>query len=134
MDWGSRLALYRKWTGGLVQTHGGVNVEFWRHWAPLFVAGALTTLIAPPLEVAYRAYKGDLTFPEHLRYGYTSPFNALVRIASESPSSLYKHATPTMAASFIQTTMSIGIYDATWELFSPIVYNAGCPNWTVKGL
>lgn len=134
MDWGSRLALYRKWTGGIYQTHGSINVEIWRRWPPLFLSGAITALICPPLEVAYRAFKGDQTFPAHLRYGYQSPFHALFKIASESPSALYKNSSPSIAASFIQTTMAISIYEVANELLSPIVNNAHCPNWTVKGL
>lgn len=132
VDWGTRYALYRKWTGGIAQTQGTTNVDIWRHWFPLFFAGALTSVVAPPLEVAERAFVGDQTFPEHLRYGYRSRFHALWRLATTSPFALYKNSSPSMGASFVQTTMAFGLYDYLIELLHPINTAAECPTASVK--
>lgn len=132
VDWGTRYALYRKWTGGIAQTQGTTNVDIWRHWFPLLLAGALTSVISAPLEVAERAYIGDLTFPEKLRYGYKSRFHALFSLATKNPFALYKNSSPSIAASFVQTTMAFGLYDYMCELFHPISTAAECPQGSVK--
>lgn len=133
-DWGLRYALYRKWTGGFWQTHGAVNNEVWRHWLPLFAAGFVTSFATPPMEVAQKAYVGDKTFPEHLRYKYTSVLNALVRIAARDPFALYKNAFPSMAGSFVGTTMLFGIHDFFYDLIMPLASEADCPSAAVKGV
>ena len=124
IDWGTRFALYTKWNSGFWQGHVTGNPDVWRHWLPLFLGAAFTSLILPPFEVAEKAYYGDKTFPKNLQYGYTSRFNALFRIAKENPFALYKNSSPTVAAAFIQTTMAIGIHDFLMQLCWPMVTHA----------
>lgn len=132
VDWGTRYALMRKWLGGLHQMEGLVNIDIWRHWAPIVFSSLVTSVIAPPLEVAERAYIGDKTFPEHLRYKFTSRFNALWRIALTQPYALYKNSGPSIAASFVQTSMAFSIFDYLLDLFSPIVCASGSPHGSIK--
>lgn len=122
----------RKWLGGLHQMEGLVNIDVWRHWGPIVLSSLVTSVILPPLEVAERAFVGDKTFPEHLRYKFTSRFNALWRIALTQPFALYKNSWPSMAASFVQTSMAFSIFDYWLDLFSPIVSAAGSPAGSVK--
>ena len=121
LDWGTRFALYAKWSSGFWQGYNSVNQDVWRHWIPLFVSGAITALVCPPLEVANKAYLGDKTFPQHLRHNYQSRFHALFKIATTNPFALYKNSFPSIAGSFIQTTFAIGIHDFLMTLFNPIL-------------
>jgi hypothetical protein len=133
MDWGSRYALFKKWVGGYAQPQGITNPEHYRRWIPLLAAGVVTSFLAPPFEVAERAYIGDQTFPKELRVGYRSRFHALFKLLTSDPFALYKNSFPSILASFVVTTMALGSYDYLYELFHPLVYVADCPNWSVKG-
>lgn len=99
----------------------------------MLAAGVMTSFLAPPFEVAERAYLGDQTFPKELRVGYRSRFHALWKLMTTDPFALYKNSFPSILASFVITTMALGSYDFLYELFHPLVYVAECPNWTVKG-
>ena len=82
-DLGPRITLWRQWTAGLWRSHGTGDVEFWRRILPTVAASALTCWLSVPFEVARAAYYSDRSYPEHLRKGYKSIFNALVRIPRE---------------------------------------------------
>lgn len=131
-DWGTRYALFKKWVGGWVQRDGGMNTEHWRRWLPMISAGVVTSFVAPPFEVAEKAYIGDQTFPKELQHGYRSRFHALFKILTTDPWALYKNSTPSILASFVLTTMTFGIYDFLNEFGTPMVYALDCPRWTVK--
>ena len=132
LDMGVRYALYAKWTSGFWKGTYSGNQDVWRHWIPLFIGAFFTSFLAPPLETAEKAYIGDKTFPKELRHGYTSRFNALYRLAMENPFALYKNSLPTMSASFIQTTFSIGIHDTLMMIFGPLATHGGCNPDAVK--
>ena len=132
IDIGLRLAIFRYFTGGLYQTEGTVNVDYYRRPFPTMLAAALTSWIAVPFEVARVAYKADLSFPEHLRYGYSSPLNAFWSILKTQPFGLFKNSSPTIAASFVQTSMMFAIFDYTFDLFSILFTDGNVPISMVK--
>ena len=120
IDVALRLAIFRYFTGGLYQSEGTVNVDYYRRAFPTMIAAALSSWIVVPLEVSRVAYKADQTFPEHLRKGYTSPFNALWKMATREPYAIFKNSTPTIAASFVQTSFMFALFDYGFDLFSPL--------------
>ena len=132
IDVGLRLAIFRYFTGGIYQTEGTVNVDYYRRPFPTMLAAALSSWVCVPFEVSRAAYKADLTFPEHLRYGYTSPLNAFWKMLTTQPFALFKNGSPSMAASFVQTSFMFAIFDYTFDLYSLLFREFGVPISMVK--
>ena len=132
IDVGLRLAVFRYFTGGIYQTEGTVNVDYYRRPFPTMLAAALTSWIAVPLEISRTAYKADLSFPEHLRNGYTSSFNAFWRMLTKQPFALFKNGSPTMAASFVQTSFMFSLFDFNFDMFSLLFREFDVPFSMVK--
>lgn len=131
-DIGLRLALFRYFTGGLYQSYGTVNVDYFRRPFPTMLAAALSSWAVVPLETSRMAFKADQTFPEHLRKGYTSSFNAFWRMLANEPFALFKNSSPTMAASFVQTSFMFILFDFNFDLFSILFRDMSIPVSMVK--
>jgi hypothetical protein len=83
---------------------GTINVDVWRRFLPSVGAALITCWIVSPLEVAQKAYKADLKYPEHLRRNYKSSFDALIKLPfQEGPSMLFKNSLPAILGTFLET-------------------------------
>lgn len=134
LDLGARFAVFRYFTSGLYQSYGSVNTESWRRIMPTLAASAATSWIMGPLEIARAAYHGDRTFPTELRKGYTSPHQALFRMATTQPYALFKNSFPAVTASFVQSLFMFTLFDYLFDLFSPLFRDANCSKTSVKFL
>ena len=134
IDIGLRLAVFRFFTGGLYQSPNSVNVEYWRRVFPTMLAAAATSWIMVPFEVSRAAYFADKTFPEHLRKGYSSQFNAFYRMLTQNPFSLFKNSFSTIGGSFIQTSFAFSIFDFSFDFMSIMFNNFYHPKFLIKSV
>lgn len=132
LDIGTRFAVFRYLTSGIYQSYGSVNTEAWRRIAPTVAASALTSWIMGPLEIARAAYHGDRSFPVELRKGYTSPHQALFKMATTQPYALFKNSLPTVAASYVQSSFMFAIFEYLFDLLSPLYRDTDSSKGAVK--
>lgn len=87
-----------------VGTWGTFEYGFLRKVPGTMFAALVTAPIGIPLETARMAYYADKTFPKELQKGYTSYWNALLRIPfEEGPYYLFKNSFPIFGRNFLQT-------------------------------
>ena len=132
LDVGARFAVFHYFTSGWHQSYGSVNADYWRRSIPTVAACAATSWMMGPLEVARAAYHGDRTFPTELRKGYTSPHQALFRLAMTQPYALFKNSFPAVAASFVQNAFMFSLFDFLFDLFSPLFRDTNSSKGSVK--
>ena len=112
--------VYNRLTSGYYKLDN-FNSEFYRRIIPTMLASALTCWITPIFDVSVFAYLSDLTFPKHLRVGYTSSFDALKQNMLKDPYFFYRNSFPTMLGTFVQTGVMLGIFDTLFD-FSKIFF------------
>ncbi len=94
-DIGAKVALFRQFNSGWQNHFAGFEFYFYRKIPTVLGAMILSSPFAIAIEMAQRAYYADSTFPEDLRKGYKSYFDALRRIpVEEGPYYLFKNTYP----------------------------------------
>lgn len=91
---------------------------------PTVLSAAATCWLSVPIETAKAAYYADRTYPEHLKKGYKSIVDTLIRIPKEEGFYyLWKGAAPIMARNYTMFSGAVYLYDFLRDWF--FVYQEG---------
>lgn len=134
-DIGFRLFFWRHWVGGYYQSTESINSDGWRRFIPSLAAALASCWVAPPFEIAYKAFIADGKLPENLRRNYKSSFDALIKIPfHEGPAFLYKNSLPTMLGTLFETfgLLYFSDYLLDWSQFLHL--ESGMPYAPLKAL
>lgn len=101
-DTGLKLSMWQFFYGGTWSAAEYADYNAFKYIFCANLAAIPTMWTGVPFEMARRAYYADTTWPLEMRRGYTSPFNALLRIPfEEGPAYLFKGGSPIMFRDFM---------------------------------
>lgn len=134
-DYGLRWGVYRTFTEGIYKQWGAPDAFFYKRIIPVCMAALVTSPLSVPFEIAKACYYGDKTYPKHLQKGYTSPFNALIRIPrEEGPWYLWKGAFPIIARNYMSFSFLAYLYDFLIDKFDPVRSTNSVPEVWIRAL
>ena len=101
-DIAARIYTFRYLNNGWQKPFGAFEFQFLRKLPGTILGALVSAPVGVPFELARLAFYADKTFPKELQRGYTSYFNALLRIPfEEGPYYLMRNSFPIYFRNFL---------------------------------
>jgi len=113
----SRYGLFETFRDGLAKYR---KTDFAQRFAVASVAGGCAALISCPVEVCLVRMSNDASLPVDQRRGYTSVFDAVIRIAREDGlAAFYRGSQPFVLRAMVVGGTQVATYDQFKQLYKP---------------